>query len=170
MDIPLYIQHSQKDISEEAKLWIDSFLHELKVDATILEIGSGTGRDAEYIEQKGFKVIRTDIHKEFIDYQMKTHGKVVSIYDITVDDLPKELAQAYDAIFACAVFNHFSLENVSDLFIKISKRLNQNGVFAFNVTKDENTDILKGYLEKLGFIQKYSSAGENWIYLIYSKK
>lgn len=48
--------------------WVDAALDLLpNKQASILEIGSGTGRDAQYMEDRGFTVSRTDAVQGFVD-------------------------------------------------------------------------------------------------------
>lgn len=48
------------------KDWIDTVLAGLPQDAKIPEFGSAFGRDADYIESKGYKVQRTDVTPGFV--------------------------------------------------------------------------------------------------------
>src|SRR5687768_15027800 len=45
-------------------------------DGLVLELGSGTGRDADFVESLGPRVRRTDVTRGFIDLQAK-RGKQV---------------------------------------------------------------------------------------------
>ncbi|MBX4209558.1 class I SAM-dependent methyltransferase [Candidatus Parcubacteria bacterium] len=172
MNIPVYIQHAPTVLDGTAKVWIDDFLAGLPKEATILEIGSGTGRDAEYIERKGYPVIRTDIHQEFVDHQRTAYEKQVYIYDVTKDSLPPNLPQTYDAILARSVLNHFTLEDLKKIFMTLAARLNPGGKLAFNITKEFDLNEIASIL-KNNQIQIYETRaveGEQWAYLLCGKK
>jgi protein-L-isoaspartate O-methyltransferase len=46
--------------------FVDEFAGHLSAGAQVLEIGSGTGRDAAYLESRGFTVRRTDAARSFV--------------------------------------------------------------------------------------------------------
>ncbi len=48
--------HTLNSPHEPLVRWIDEALREIKPTGTILEIGSATSRDAEYIRNKGFTI------------------------------------------------------------------------------------------------------------------
>ena len=68
---------------------------------SVLEVGSGPGWDADFLEAHGVAVRRTDITDAFIDLQAE-RGKVVERLDVTSDDL----GGPYDAVLALAVLQH----------------------------------------------------------------
>ena len=64
-----YIDDTRSEVIGEFKTHIDNALAKINKNANILEIGTATGRDADYIESKGYTVTRTDIVEGFLDYQ-----------------------------------------------------------------------------------------------------
>jgi GNAT superfamily N-acetyltransferase len=58
--INAYIEKTPPQVEGVFKRWIDATLTRVQQDAHIIEIGSAFGRDAAYIESKGFTVERTD--------------------------------------------------------------------------------------------------------------
>jgi SAM-dependent methyltransferase len=122
---------------------VKKFIDELLTGKTfrpknVFEIGSGTGRDADYMESLGVNVIRTDAVKGFIDYQ-SLRGKSVWKLDILENAIPG----FYEAIFANGVFLHFTEEQFSIALQKVWDALVPGGYFAFSM--------------KLGNGEKYSS-------------
>jgi len=89
--------------NDEFKQWIDRVLVELPPEAEILEIGSGFGRDADYIESLHYHVRRTDAAHAMIELQQDT-GKTAEVFNPLTDSLEAE----FDAIFAHGVFHHFT--------------------------------------------------------------
>jgi len=58
-----YVQGTTKAVSGDAKKWIDDSLEGLDHSTTILELGSGFGRDADYISSCGYTVKCSDVLK-----------------------------------------------------------------------------------------------------------
>lgn len=55
-NIEEYIKQTPHKLSNDVKKWISDTINGLLLEARILEIGSGFGRDADYIEEQGYKV------------------------------------------------------------------------------------------------------------------
>lgn len=135
-----YIQKTAPVVKGDFKAWIDSTLNLISKEATILEIGSGHGRDANYIESLGFKVERTDGADSFIEYQQK-QGKNISKLDL----LDFQLQKNYDLIFMNAVLHHFQKPQLEKILHKLKQSLNKNSFISFSI-KTENSQFA---LEKL---------------------
>jgi hypothetical protein len=59
---------ANKPITEgNLKEWVDRVLSFVPKGSRILELGSAYGRDADYIELAGYKVVRTDAVKNFVN-------------------------------------------------------------------------------------------------------
>jgi 2-polyprenyl-3-methyl-5-hydroxy-6-metoxy-1,4-benzoquinol methylase len=170
MDFPLYISQQPKTLEGDAKTWIHIFLSNLVKGASILEVGSGTGRDAQYIEQAGYKIVRTDIHQEFVDYQKHVHGASVHMYDVKMSELPSELPQKYDAILARSVLSHFTAGDVKKILKILIGHLNAKGFIAFNITKDLGICEIKSFLNNENMILRYEAVESDiGVYLTYLK-
>lgn len=61
-----YLEKTSSEISGDSKEYLDQVLSNLDKNMTILEIGTATGRDAEYIGSKGFNILRSDVVDSFI--------------------------------------------------------------------------------------------------------
>jgi SAM-dependent methyltransferase len=122
--------------------WIDSALSSLPLDAKILEIGSANGRDANYIEKRGYVVERTDAALAFVSY-LKGKGHDAKKLNILEDELDSE----YDLVFANAVFPHFTPEDTRIALGKIHRALKPGGLLALNVKQGDNQTWVD---EKLG--------------------
>jgi SAM-dependent methyltransferase len=61
------------------KDWIDRALANISKGSSVLELGSGFGRDADYIESKGYKVVRTDAAQGFVDLLKKQGHEALSL-------------------------------------------------------------------------------------------
>src|SRR5687768_9862984 len=54
-------------IDETIKEWLDASLELVPKDGKILEVGSGFGRDAEYVREKGFDIECSDAVPNFVE-------------------------------------------------------------------------------------------------------
>jgi 2-polyprenyl-3-methyl-5-hydroxy-6-metoxy-1,4-benzoquinol methylase len=90
----------------------------------ILEVGSGSGRDADYIESLGGKVRRTDATQAFLDLQAE-RGKQAELLNLLTDTL----GGPYDAILAICVLIHIERAQTDRILRKVRKALRPGGVF-----------------------------------------
>jgi SAM-dependent methyltransferase len=95
---------------------IDLLATRIGPGARVLEIGSGTGRDALELERRGYVVRRTDATQAFID-MMRTDGHAVDRLNALTDDL----GGPYDAVFADAVFLHFDRPGLAQVLRKAAR-------------------------------------------------
>lgn len=96
----------------------------LPAGATALEVGSGPGWDADFLESQGVSVRRTDVTAAFIDLQAE-RGRHVERLDVTSD----ELGGPYDAVLALAVLQHVDRAQVPALLGRVTGALEPGGVF-----------------------------------------
>jgi 2-polyprenyl-3-methyl-5-hydroxy-6-metoxy-1,4-benzoquinol methylase len=90
----------------------------------ILEVGSGAGYDADFLEGLGVKVRRTDATKRFLELQAG-RGKHGELLDLLTDDL----GGPYDAVLALAVLIHVSRDQTDQVLAKIAGSLRPGGAF-----------------------------------------
>ncbi|MDZ5620613.1 class I SAM-dependent methyltransferase [Nocardioides sp. HM23] len=91
---------------------------------TALEVGSGPGWDADFVESQGVAVRRTEVAAAFIDFQAD-RGKHVDKLDITSD----ELGGPYDAVIALAVLQHVERAQIPAFLLRVAAALRPGGVF-----------------------------------------
>ena len=101
---------------------------EVPEDGVILEFGSASGRDADFVESLRRRVRRTDITPGFIEIQAK-RGKDVESLDI----LTGEYGGPYDGIFAMCVMLHVRPEATDAVLVKVADALKPGGVFLVSV-------------------------------------
>lgn len=123
-----YFTETPSVVSGDFKEFFDLTISLLPENAKILEIGSGTGRDADYFESHGLTIKRTDVVSSFIEYQ-RNNGKTITPLNILTD----EIEGKWDLVFANAVLLHFNAEQFSVILKKIASALNPNGIIAFTV-------------------------------------
>jgi SAM-dependent methyltransferase len=88
--------------SEVTDRWYDRIGKAVAPGASVLEIGSGTGEDAVALEERGYRVRRTDAAGSFVE-MIRADGFAADQLNAITD----ELGGPYDLIFADAVFLHF---------------------------------------------------------------
>jgi SAM-dependent methyltransferase len=86
---------------------VDRFVETVPAGARVLEIGSGSGRDARALEDAGLSVRRTDISPGFVAL-LREGGHAADLLDPLTDDLtdPQRPGTPYDAVWASACLLH----------------------------------------------------------------
>lgn len=137
-----YIDSTPQQINEVEYPWIDQSLSLISKSGKILELGSGFGRNAEYIQQQGYDIECTDAVQGFVDL-LQQKGLKANFLDALKDDF----AHGYDMVFANGVFVHFTPEETANVIDKIHASLKENGILAFSVKQGNGS---KWTDEKLG--------------------
>ncbi|WP_433586450.1 class I SAM-dependent methyltransferase [Microbacterium hydrocarbonoxydans] len=122
-----YLATTPVEVTGAMKEWMDCTLRGVPVNARILEVGSGSGRDADYFESLGYRVQRTDVVHHFIE-RLRGQGKDAEYLDAVRDDFPDDL----DVIFANAVVCHFEKPQFSLFLARARAALNPGGVLSFS--------------------------------------
>jgi 2-polyprenyl-3-methyl-5-hydroxy-6-metoxy-1,4-benzoquinol methylase len=99
---------------------------------TVLEVGSGPGWDADFVEAQGVSVRRTDVTRAFIDLQDE-RGKEVERLDVTSD----ELGGPYDAVLALAVLQHVDRAQLPAVLGRVAAALKPGGVFLLSIREGD---------------------------------
>lgn len=94
------------------------------VGGTVLEIGSGPGFDADYVETFGVRVERTDITRAFLDMQA-ARGKQGRLLNVITD----ELGGPFDGVMALCVLIHVGRDQTLGVLHKIFDALRPGGAF-----------------------------------------
>lgn len=115
-------------ISDVVKEWLNKTLSYIKKEDNILEIGSGFGRDAKYLESLGYKVQRSDATKAFLDI-LKKQGHEARLLNI----LTHEIDKGYSLIFANLAFPHLPVQEFIIVLHKILLSLKPEGVLSFSL-------------------------------------
>ncbi len=130
-----YVKGTPQQVDGEFRAWVEHALVKVPERATILELGTGFGRDADYFESKGYKVIRTDAAIGFVKLLQK-QGHEAHLLDAVNDDFGKNL----EMIFANAVLLHFDPENVTKIIQKAYESLKPGGLFVFSLKEGEGSE------------------------------
>lgn len=135
LGVNAYIEGTPGETTGSIKEWIDYFLTLVSLNARIIEIGSAHGRDALYIESRGYLVERTDATSGFVNL-LKGKGHSAREFNILTDDFNSK----YDAIFANAVFLHFTPDELKGVLKKVHLSLTENGILAFSLKCGEGEE------------------------------
>jgi SAM-dependent methyltransferase len=131
-----YIDTSPQKVDGQLKAWIDKNLKQIDKTAKILEIGSGSGKDADYFESLGYKVELSDASQGFVDHLIK-NGKPARLLNAITDDLGGD----YDMVFADAVFLHFNPEQLEKVLSKVFEALKPNGLIVFSLKAGSGEEV-----------------------------
>jgi SAM-dependent methyltransferase len=101
----------------------------------VLEIGSGPGRDADYLESRGITVIRTDATPAFVD-RLRDAGHDARLLDARTD----ALGGPYQGIFANAVLLHLSRDQFEHLLRRARAAIVSGGVLAFTLKEGDGAE------------------------------
>lgn len=129
-------------IDDTIRDWLDESLELIPKAGRILEVGSGFGRDAEYIQEKGFDIECSDAVPNFVMLLQKKGFKTHSL-----DLLNDEITGGYDMVLADAVLLHFTPDESLSVTRKVHKALNPGGVFALRMKQGDGAVWTE---EKLG--------------------
>jgi leucyl-tRNA synthetase len=129
-----YLERTPSDMTGEWKEFFDGFFSGVSKEASVFEFGSGTGRDASYVESLGYSVTRSDVPESFID-MMKKDGHDALKFDLLADGLAY---QKYDVLLASAVFVHFTTEQLKNVLKKLNLNLKDSGSLLFTVKDKED--------------------------------
>ncbi|MEO8105229.1 MAG: class I SAM-dependent methyltransferase [Candidatus Saccharibacteria bacterium] len=137
-----YIDTSPQKVDGDLKNWIDKNLSKLDQSAKILEIGSGSGKDADYFTSRGYALELTDASRGFVDHLNKT-GRNARLLNAITDDL----GFGYDMVFADAVFLHFNRVQLKDVLEKVYEALKPSARIAFSLKAGRGEEITERKLD-----------------------
>ena len=117
-------RYAEETFSADMSEQYQRFLPLLKERATILDVGSGSGRDACYFQKQGYQVTALEPSKNLCREIRKVFSGEIVCSDIQSYRPDKK----YDGIWACASFLHLQEKEVLRFFEKIDLYLNDNGI------------------------------------------
>ncbi len=140
----------QKNQEPDFKIWLEMiekyYGGRKKEKISIIEVGSGSGENADFLETKGFQIERTDAAEKFVELQ-KTKGSNAQVFNV----LKNEFKQCYGMIILPCILNEIPqkhwkpvLEKVKNYLVKndgalaLSLRYSPTGSSEEMVTKNGN--------------------------------
>lgn len=176
-------------LNVDFKVTQDKFINKLPAKGYILDFGCGSGRDTKYFLAKDFNVDAIDGSIELCKIASEyTNIKVRHMY---FNEL--SIVNKYDGIWACSSILHLSLDDLVDVFKRMSKALKdegiiytsfkygdfsgeRNGSFFTDMTEDSfakliaNVDNLKVEEQWITADVRPQRGNEKWLNLILRKK
>ena len=117
-------RYAAETISADMSEQYQRFLPLLKKGAKILDVGSGSGRDACYFQKQGYQATALEPSKNLC----REIRKVFSGEIVCSDIQNYRPAERYDGIWACASLIHLQEEEVLQFFERIDRYLNDDGI------------------------------------------
>jgi SAM-dependent methyltransferase len=99
----------------------------------VLEVGSGPGWDADFLETLGVDVHRTDVTAAFRDFQAE-RGKHCEPLDVLTD----EIAGRYHGIVMLYVLQHFERHELDAVLSKMAQALHPSGVLLLSYAEGDD--------------------------------
>ena len=123
--------YQNKDYASEVN-YIDQLIRNYSNQTkNILEFGSGTGKHASYLVDKGYEIEGIERSESMVEFSSKKYGFTSHIGDIKTMNLKKE----FDAVIS--LFHVFSYQtknsDVHELLCNARKHLKQGGIFIFDI-------------------------------------
>ena len=112
--------------------FLDDFVDWVGPDAEVLEIGSGTGHDADLLEAEGLQVWRSDAAPAFVR-AMRARGLPAR----TLNVLSDELDGPWDGIYANAVLLHLSPDELAAALERMAAAVAPGGALAFTLQEGD---------------------------------
>ena len=110
----------QPPLSDDVRAAIDAFVALLPTGSRVLEIGTGSGRDALALEERGVSVHRTDITPAFVT-MLRADGHEAALADPLSDDLADPERDApYDGVWASASLLHVRREDLPTVLANLA--------------------------------------------------
>ncbi|HEX2903028.1 MAG TPA: class I SAM-dependent methyltransferase [Jatrophihabitans sp.] len=119
----------------------EAFAAGLPAAAQVLEIGSGPGLDADWLQAQGVQVRRTDAAAAFV-HRLQRLGHAAERLDVLTDPL----GGPYDGIWANAVLLHLSRAELAPVLSKLHAALRPSGYFGFSVKEGDGERWVPGKL------------------------
>lgn len=102
----------------------DLFLKELKVGASVLDFGCGSGRDSKCFLKKGFKVTALDGSAKLCRIAEEKIG--IPVLQMDFNDFDEQ--DKYDGIWACSSILHLPKQELKNVLIRMEKALCDDGI------------------------------------------
>jgi SAM-dependent methyltransferase len=104
---------------------LDAVIQRVPPHGAVLEIGTGPGMEAQYLERRGLLVERTDATPAFVG-RLRAQGHDARLLDVRDGDL----GGPYDAVLAHAVFLHLERPHLDDALASCLRAARPGGVLA----------------------------------------
>lgn len=141
---------------------LHAFARALPRGAKVLELGTGSGRDAAFLIEQGFDVTPSDGSPDLAAEAEKLLGRPVRV--MRFDELTE--TDAYDGIWACASLLHAPAAELPDDLARIFRALRPGGLFvaSFKAGEGEGRDGFGRYYNYPSpeALRAYYAAAADW--------
>lgn len=137
--------HDPKPLQDYMNKWDgQKFIDEMQLNKnkTVLEIGVGTGRIAIKTAPLCKIFYGIDISSKTIEKAKSNLSEYSNIELICDDFMRYDFSNKFDVIYSSLTFMH--IENKQDAINKVATMLNDNGIFALSIDKNQNNIIDMG--------------------------
>jgi SAM-dependent methyltransferase len=114
---------------------IEELLALVGAGARVLEIGSGGGRDAAFMEELGLRVRRTDITPAFVAL-LREQGHAAEVLDPLTDDLTSTDGP-HDAVYANASLLHVARTDLPTVLARLAGVTRPGGLLRLSVKEGD---------------------------------
>lgn len=146
-------QQFAKNVNDLAPMGsIEKFVKLLPTKANIIDLGSGSGRDAKIFSSMGVDVLGIDYCSNLINIS-KAHAPLANfeLMDIETMDFP---ASSFDGVWSACTLAHISKEKFPDVLKKINFILKEHGYFYLALKKGSG-EILEHDSRYVGDVKKF---------------
>ena len=119
---------------------INEFMSLLPTQPKILELGSGSGRDAKVFSELGADVLGVDYCSNLIDIA-KEHAPLAKFKLMDIEDIDFPAA-AFDGVWAICVLGHINKTSLPAILNKIYYSLKPQGYFYLAVKQGRGEDLI----------------------------
>ena len=130
--IDIYCADSPSAVADPVAALLDAVVARISRHGSVLEVGSGPGLEAQYLEERGVIVDRTDATPAFVD-RMRQEGHSVRLLDVREADL----GGPYDAVVANAVLLHLERAHAERALASIRTATRPGGVLALTLKEGD---------------------------------
>ena len=127
-----YAAASVSTVRPEVASLLDAVVARLPAGARLLEVGTGPGVEASYLEQRGVAVDRTDATAAFVR-RLRADGHDARLLDVRDGDL----GGPYDAVLAHAVLLHLAREQTRSALASCLQAVRPGGLLALTLKEGE---------------------------------
>lgn len=150
------------DYKDSSLPYLGDFLASVKSatkdDFSILDLGCGTGRIAQFFSDKGCEVTGLDLSKKMIEIARKKHPKIKFLHkDMTKINFADKSFNAVSIV--CSLF-HLEKKQIPELITKVHRMLKENGFLLIIIHEGEGET----------FIDEPLSPGEKIFVSLFSEK
>jgi SAM-dependent methyltransferase len=128
----LYCAASSGDVAPSVATLLDALVERLSAGSRVLEVGSGPGVEAQYLEDRGLTVERTDATPAFVEL-LQQRGHRARLLDVRTD----ELGGPYDAVLANAVLLHLDRDDAERALASCHTATRNGGLLALTLKEGD---------------------------------